>query len=116
MLKPVCLFITLFRKNSFAQKYAEYRIFCKTKHQGCFKIGTYLKKRLACFPSGQFFSDLNSTNRCVGRYNIIFFLYFQFFCRLKKLTNKHISSKRIQAKKSNCDRQNQEGIPSIPIT
>ena len=45
MLKPVCLFITLFRKNSFAQKYAEYRIFCKTKHQGCFKIGTYLKKK-----------------------------------------------------------------------
>ena len=85
MLKPVCLFITLFRKNSFAQKYAEYRIFCKTKHQGCFKIGTYLKKRLACFPSGQFFSDLNSTNRCVGRYNIIFFFVFSIFLQVEEI-------------------------------
>ena len=32
------------------------------------------KKGLACFPSGQLFSDLNSTNRCVGKYNIV--LYF----------------------------------------
>ena len=63
------------------------------------------KKGLACFPSGQLFSDLNSTNRCVGKYNIV--LYFQFFCRFKKLSNKHISSENIQAKKSNCDRQNQ---------